>query len=175
MSGSGRYRDANPVRRYLIRQGSGAAAGRIVGPVQWHVDRIVFRLTGGRRTLTSMALGWPIVMLTTTGARSGLPRMVPLLGFRDGDGMVVIASNYGRSGRPSWYVNLRAHPAASMTVAGAPECRVRGRESEGAERERLWRRALEYHPGWDEYARRVGSRRIPVMVLDPDPPASITR
>ncbi|MCA1006622.1 nitroreductase family deazaflavin-dependent oxidoreductase [Rhodococcus hoagii] len=168
MAKGGRFRDAYPVRRLLIRQGASATSGRILAPTQRHLDRLVFRLSGGRRTLTSLALGWPIVMLTTEGARSGLPRTVPLLGLPDGDQIVVIASNYGQAHHPAWYANLRAHPSASMTVAGGPAQRIRAREAEGDERARLWRLALDYYPGWAEYEKRLTGRRIPVMVLEPE-------
>lgn len=162
----GRFRDTSRLRRFLIRQGASATSGRVLAPTQRHLDRLVFRLSGGRRTLTSLALGWPIVMLTTEGARSNLPRTVPLLGLPDGDRIVVIASNYGRAHHPAWFVNLRAHPNASMAVAGGPARRIRAREAEGAERDRLWRLALDYYPGWAEYEKRLTGRRIPVMVLE---------
>lgn len=168
MSNDGRYRDVNPVRRYLIRNGASATTGRVLAPTQQRIDRWVFRLSRGRRTLTSMALGWPIVMLTTVGAKSGLPRTVPLLGLPDGGRMVVIASNYGQAHHPSWYRNLCANPCASMTVAGGADQSVLAHEVEGDERERLWRLALEFFRGWAEYEKRVTGRRIPVMVLEPD-------
>lgn len=143
-------------------------------PVSWvlahtlhHVDTQVFRLTGGRRTLSSFVTGLPVVMLTTTGARSGESRTVPVLGLPDGDKVVVYASGYGRNARPpGWYYNLRAHPEAELAVDGVAH-RVRAYEAEGEERERLWREALEVYPGFAGYQRRVGTRRIPVMVLSP--------
>ncbi|QKT12186.1 nitroreductase/quinone reductase family protein [Rhodococcus sp. W8901] len=167
MSNEGTYREANPVRRYLIRQGASATTGRVLAPGQRHIDRVVFGITRGRHTLTSLVLGWPIVMLTTVGAKSGARRTLPLVGMRDGDRMVVIASSYGRPDNPAWFYNLRAHPRASMTVAGGASRPVRAYEAEGAERERLWARALEFYPGWAEYEKRV-ARRIPVMVLTPE-------
>ncbi|RVW05549.1 nitroreductase family deazaflavin-dependent oxidoreductase [Rhodococcus xishaensis] len=168
MSKNGRYRAANPLQRFVIRNGASVAAGRILAPTQRHVDALIFRISKGRRTLTSMALGWPIVLLTTVGARSGLSRTVPLLGLPDGNRIVVIASNYGRAGNPSWYHNLRAHPRVSMAVAGGPSQQVLAREAEGSERERLWQLALQYYPGWADYEQRVTGRRIPVIVLDPE-------
>lgn len=141
-------------------------------PVSWllahtlhHVDGQVFRLTGGRRTFSSFVTGLPVVMLTTTGARSGKPRTVPVLGLPDGDRIVVFASGYGRNSRPpGWYYNLRAHPEAELAVDGVTH-RVLAYEAGGEERERLWREALEVYPGFAGYQQRVGTRRIPVMVL----------
>ncbi|GAB2653131.1 nitroreductase/quinone reductase family protein [Prescottella soli] len=162
------YGQANPIQRGL-RSVAGLA------PVSWlfartlhRVDRPVFRITGGRRTLTSMLAGLPVVMLTTTGARSGVRRTVPLLGLPDDDRIVVIASNYGQADNPSWYYNLRAHPRAEISVAGGAVQEVRAHEVAGTERERLWRLGLSIYPAWAVYEKRATGRRIPVMVLEPD-------
>ena len=131
-----------------------------------HVDRPIYRLTGGRQTFVSLATGLPVVMLTTTGARTGRQRVWPVLGLPDDDNLVVIASNWGQRHHPAWYHNLRAHPDAIVAVGGVTR-RVRASEAIGEERERLWRRALAVYPGWAAYERRVRHRRIPVMVLTP--------
>ena len=131
------------------------------------VDQGVFRLTGGRHTFVSLLTGLPVVMLTTTGARSGEPRTLPLLGIPDGDRVVVLASNWGGKLHPSWYYNLRAHPRASIT-AGEASTQVVASEATEEERERLWLRALEYYPVWRTYQSRAGDRKIPIMVLTPE-------
>lgn len=123
-------------------------------------------MTSGRRTLTSILTGLPMVMLTTTGARSGLPRTVPLLAVPDGARLVVVASNFGQQGNPAWYANLRKYPAATVAVEGGPPRPVNTYEAEGAERERLWALDLEVYPGRASYATRASGRRIPVMVLE---------
>jgi deazaflavin-dependent oxidoreductase (nitroreductase family) len=69
-------------------------------------------------------------MLTTTGARSGLVRTLPVLGLPDGDGMILIASNFGRPHNPSWYHNLRANPQATIAVGGVSRAVV-ARELDG--------------------------------------------
>lgn len=132
-----------------------------------HIDRLVFRLTKGRRTLTSVIAGLPVIMLTTIGAKSGERRTIPVLGFTDGDGMVVVADNHGQRRNPAWYHNLRANPRAEIMEEG--ETRVlRAREAEGGERERLWRKGIEIFPGWVVFQRRAANRRIPVIVLEAD-------
>jgi deazaflavin-dependent oxidoreductase (nitroreductase family) len=161
------FADANPFYRFMRN----FAATR---PVSWlfartlhHIDRPVFRLTRGKHTFASLVSGLPVVMLTTTGARSGKRHTLPLLGFPDGEKMVVIASNYGRLHHPSWYHNLLAYPEAEINVYGTTR-RVVARETEGEERRRLWRRGLEVYPGWSGYERRAAGRRIPVMTLSPE-------
>lgn len=130
------------------------------------LDRLVFRISGGRSTLVSLLSGLPVVMLTTTGARSGQVRTLPVLGIPDGDRTVVLASNWGKQHHPSWYHNLRAHPVASMT-AGGRTTPVRASDATGEERDRLWSRALEYYPAWRIYQSRARGRRIPIVVLTP--------
>ncbi len=106
-------------------------------------------------------------MLSTTGAKSGKVRTVPVLGLPDGDRLVVIASSYGRGSRPpSWYHNLRANPEATATVEGI-ENHVTVYEAEGDECDRLWEKGLEIYPGFSDYQQRVTGRSIPVMVLSP--------
>ncbi len=126
------------------------------------IDRFLLRLSNGRLSLGGSA---PILLLTTTGARSGEPRSTPLLYLRDGERYVLIASKGGSPKHPAWYHNLRAKPEATLLVGGR-EVRCSAREAEGEERERLWRQAVDYNPGYDVYQGRAG-RRIPVMVLTP--------
>ena len=131
-----------------------------------HIDRPLYRLTRGRHSFVSLVSGLPVVMLTTTGARTRQQRVSPVVGLPDGDNLAVIASNWGQRHHPAWYHNLRAHPDAIVAVGGVTR-RVRASEAIGEERERLWRRALAVYPGWAAYERRVRHRRIPVMVLTP--------
>jgi deazaflavin-dependent oxidoreductase (nitroreductase family) len=104
-------------------------------------------------------------MLTTTGARTGRRRTSPVLAIRDGDGFIVIASNFGQPRHPAWYHNLRAEPHAWAEVAGRGRA-VRARELHGAERDRCFARGVEIYPGFEHYVRRAG-RTIPVLRLDP--------
>ena len=108
----------------------------------------------------------PVVMLTTTGARTGERRTLPVLALRDGETLVVIASNFGQPHHPAWYHNLRAHPRAAITVDRVTR-EFEARELAGAERERCFQLGIEVNPGWVQYRRRVGSRRIPVLRLTP--------
>ena len=131
-----------------------------------HLDRLSYRLTRGHHTLSSWLSGLPVVLLTTTGAKTGQQRTSPVIAVPDGDNLVVVASNWGQRQHPAWYHNLRAHPAATVTVGGVPR-RVQAHEAIGRERERLWRQDLEVYPGRAAYQRRAANRRIPVLVLVP--------
>ena len=78
----------------------------------------MYRASRGRATFTSWTTGLPIVMLTTTGAKSGRTRTLPVLGLPNDGNLVVIASNYGQDRNPAWYHNLRAQPGPASSSTG---------------------------------------------------------
>jgi F420H(2)-dependent quinone reductase len=127
------------------------------------VHRRVYRLTGGR---VGRRIGrLPVLLLTTIGRKSGRPRTQPLAYTQAGDGYAVIASKGGAAQHPLWYLNLRANPLAEVTV-GRETRRVRARDAQGEERERLWRALADLYPGYERYAQKT-RRLIPVVVLEP--------
>ena len=166
MATSRPYDQANPLQRGLRRFASSGPGSWLFARTMHHVDRPVFRATRGRHTAASLLAGLPVVMLTTTGARSGRASTVPLLGLPTEGGIAVIASNYGQARNPAWYYNLRKQPAAGVSVDGVAQ-RVRARELEGAERQRVWDQGLAIYPGWTQYERRASHRQITVFLLEP--------
>jgi len=123
-----------------------------------------YRMTGG---LVGGSLGrLPVLLLTTTGRKSGKKRTTPLVYLADGDNLVIIASNGGSDQHPEWWLNLRANPNAEVQV-GPDVKSVIAEQAEGAERERLWREVNELYDGYDEYQRST-KREIPVVVLRPE-------
>ena len=106
----------------------------------------------------------PVAMVTTTGARSGEPRTVPLLAMPAADGMALVGSNYGQPKHPAWRHNLRANPEGEIDVAGE-RWRFRAEEVEDERREPIWQEALRTYPGFSAYATRAAPRRISVFVL----------
>jgi deazaflavin-dependent oxidoreductase (nitroreductase family) len=131
------------------------------------IDRVAFRLSGGRGTVTSALSGLPVVMLTTIGARTGLLRTVPVLGFPINGETAVAAGNFGRPQEPAWAVNLRRHPRAEITTGGRRQPVVAEELTDGA-REGVWRRAIEIYPGAAAYQRRARGRTIGVFLLHAD-------
>jgi deazaflavin-dependent oxidoreductase (nitroreductase family) len=126
----------------------------------------IYRLTGGK--VGGKAGKAPVLLLTTTGRKSGRPRTSPLLYARAGDnGYTVIASKGGAPQHPLWYLNLQANSLAEVTV-GRETRKVRARDAQGEERERLWRLLADLYSGYDKYAQKT-SREIPVVVLEPVP------
>jgi deazaflavin-dependent oxidoreductase (nitroreductase family) len=160
------YSRANPIQRFVRRFGASGPGSWLFARISPRIDRGVYRLTRGRNTFASLASGMPVVMLTTTGARSGKARTVPVLGLPTEDGLVVVASNFGQRRHPAWYHNLRANPEGVMAVDGTSR-RFRAVEAEGDRRARIWQEGLQVYPGWSQYERRASHRRIAVFVLEP--------
>jgi deazaflavin-dependent oxidoreductase (nitroreductase family) len=129
------------------------------------IDRFLIPRTGGR---LKVALGQPILLLHTRGARSGEPRATPLLYTPLDDAYVVVASKAGAAHHPAWYYNLRAHPDAVSVELDGRRVAVRPRVVEEPERTELWRRVNDNYNGYETYARRAGDRVIPLVVLKPD-------
>lgn len=134
-----------------------------------HIDRRVFELSHGRSTFSAWAAGLPVVMLETTGARTGAPRMMPVLGMPEDHDLIVVASNYGQSHDPAWYHNLKANPRARVTVDGVTREVDAVEITDPAERERLF----EYVSGvaivFPAYRRRTAriGREIPILRFRP--------
>lgn len=123
----------------------------------------VYKLTNGR--LMGRIGRAPVLLLTTTGRKSGEPRTAPVVYLADDDRYIVIGSNAGNSRTPAWALNLRAEPEADVQVRRA-KLPVRARIAEGEERAELWRRMNEQYAGFDDYEART-NRDISVFVLEP--------
>ena len=129
------------------------------------IDRRLIPLTRGR---VKGAMGQPILLLHTRGARSGQERTTPLLYTPHRDGFIVVASKAGAEHNPAWYHNLRAHPDAVAVEIGGRRIPVRCRVIEGAERDELWRIVNDNYNGYQTYQGRARSRVIPVVLLEPN-------
>lgn len=122
----------------------------------------VYRRTGGR--VGGKMFGVPVLLLTTTGRRSGRPWTVPLMYQPvDVDGWVLIASNGGSPRHPAWWFNLRSNPDAAIQM-GREVIPVTGTEATGEDRDRLWRVMTGVYPTYDQYQTKT-SRTIPVVHL----------
>ncbi len=110
--------------------------------------------------------GAPMLLLHSTGAKSGQERVHPLVFQRDGEAYVVFGSKGGAPTHPVWYLNLVANPKASIEV-GTEHMPVVARVAKGDERERIWSEQKRLMPGFAEYEKTAGDREIPVIVLDP--------
>jgi deazaflavin-dependent oxidoreductase (nitroreductase family) len=150
-----------PSDRFFSRLSSSMPAWMLRASGRLNVP--LYRLSRGR--IGGRVGRAPVLLLTTTGRKSGHERTAPVLYMEDGERLVVIGSNAGNVKPPAWALNLRANPEASVEVR-ADRRNVRARVAEGEEREDLWRRVNEEYAGFDDYS-KLTSRDIAVFVLEP--------
>jgi deazaflavin-dependent oxidoreductase (nitroreductase family) len=138
------------------RQGGGVGKSLQRLFMKGHVS--LYRLTGGK-----VGGGEHMLILTTTGRKSGVERDTPLFFFRDGEHFVIIASAGGAAKHPTWWLNLRSNPQARIQI-GANVIPVAAVEAEGEERQRLWSIVAEHYTNFVAYQKRT-AREIPLIVL----------
>jgi deazaflavin-dependent oxidoreductase (nitroreductase family) len=160
------FAEANAVHRGVRRFAASGPGSWLFSRALDSLDRLTFRVTKGRHLASSLLSALPVAMVTTTGARSGRRRTVPLLAMPTDDGLAVIASNYGKPKHPAWRHNLRAHPEGEVDVEGK-RWAFRAVEVEDERRERVWETALRTYPGFSAYARRAAPRQISFFLLEP--------
>jgi deazaflavin-dependent oxidoreductase (nitroreductase family) len=161
---------------YIVKTPNGAQ--RVVQglastkPVAWvfqktlyPMDRILYRRSGGRITVPGLMAGLPVIMLTTTGARSGQPRTMPLIGIPMGDALVILGTNYGQKPTPGWVYNLRADPAATVEYRGT-SVDVVARLATDSETDHAFALAVKVYPAYGEYRDRIEGREVSAFILD---------
>ena len=131
-----------------------------------HIDRVLIKLSRGRLNAPRLFTGLPMIQLTTIGAKTGKERTVPVLGLRDGEKWVVVASNWGKQRHPAWYHNLKANPEVTVTDRNRSTAYV-AREASEDERQEYWPQAREMYVGYEVYEQRSGDRDLPIIVLEP--------
>ncbi len=137
----------------------------------WHGHRALLRLTRGRWGLWRPKPGrWGALRLTTAGRRTGRQRRVVVGYFEDGENLVTMAMNGWGPAEPAWWLNLQAHPQATVLTRDGRRA-VRARRAEGAERERLWARWADIDKNLEAYAARRPNETA-VVVFEPRPAAS---
>jgi len=132
--------------------------------VLWILVRL-YVATSGR--IGGRFMGMPILLLTTTGRRSGRTRTVPVMYLRDGDDYIVTASNGGSDFHPAWYLNLTARPEVAIRV-GADVMQAAAETVGDADKEELWRELVRRAHFFGGYQRRT-SRMIPMVRIRPLP------
>ncbi len=121
-----------------------------------------FRANGGK--VGGWFEGAPMLLLHTTGAKSGLPRVNPLMYQQVGDDLAVFASKAGAPTNPDWYYNLRANPNVEIEL-GTETIPVTARVADDDERDRIWGIQKERYPTFAEYEKTAAGRKIPVVLL----------
>ena len=153
-------------QRIIQRIAATRLAGWFLSRWMPSLDRFILRQSQGKYTAASFLTGLPVITLTTFGAKTGQPRPCPLVPIPDGERVILIASNFGSTRHPAWYLNLRVHPEAILTLNGV-ESAYSAREVTDAERQTYWNQAVKLYPGYQAYEHRAGNRKIPVLILTP--------
>ena len=159
-------KERNWVQKTLLKFTSSKLGARIASRVLHPIDKAILKFTKNRSSLTSILSGIPVIVLTTIGAKSGIPRTVPLLGVIKGEDVVLMASNWGQARHPSWYYNLKANPEAQLSIHGKTGKYI-ARDATGVERETYWAEAVNMYAGYAEYKKRISTREIPMFILSP--------
>ncbi|RMG89659.1 MAG: nitroreductase family deazaflavin-dependent oxidoreductase [Chloroflexi bacterium] len=132
-----------------------------------YVDPKLMRISKDRLSIPSLLTGLPVVILTSTGAKSGQVRTKPVVGVPDGDNVALVASNWGQSRNPAWYYNLQANPVAELEFGGHTGTYTAREVTAPDEYQRLWQKATEVYIGFDKYQQRADNRKIPIMLMVP--------
>jgi F420H(2)-dependent quinone reductase len=130
----------------------------------FEMHQLIYRLTGGR--LGGTMRGIPVLLLTTTGRRSGKQRTRPLMYLQDERNYVIVASNAGQNKPPAWWFNLRANPSAHIQV-GSRKLPVTAEIATPEEHDRLWPRICNLNPFYAAYQERT-QRTIDLIILRPE-------
>lgn len=134
-------------------------------PLLTRTHAAAIRLSGGRiRRSFVFTGGMPVLVLTTTGRKSGQSRSTPVGYLEHGDGFAILASNAGNDRPPAWWLNLQADPNGEV-LADRGRYAIRARRANTAEERTLWNEFAELNPGFDEY-RNLTERQIPVVLLE---------
>ena len=158
-------RPSNAAQRFMQTIASSRPGSWAFSKVLHHADRQVFKLTKGRSTVPTIVTGLPVVMVTTTGAKSGLDRTMPLLAIPvDGD-LAIIGTNFGQTSTPGWVFNLEADPHATVTYR-EHEVPVVARPADTDEYDTALAAAAKVYPGYDKYRERISGREVRVFVLE---------
>lgn len=153
-------------RRYIMATGQQTRPARRNNTAQrifTSIHTFIYRLSGGR--LAGQFGKSSIVLLTTTGRKTGQPRTTPLFYLKDGDNLVVVASNGGAPTHPTWWLNLQAKLEAEVEIRGK-RLRVTARQADAEEYKRLWPLLVAMYGGYAEYKKKT-EREIPVVILQP--------
>lgn len=157
---------ANPFQRAMQAFGSTRTGAWFFSKTLAPIDRLLHRATKGRMTLPAVLAGLPVIMVTTTGRKSGLPRTTPLISVPIGDDLTLLGTNFGQTSTPSWVFNLEADPRATVEYHGV-ERPVVARPATDVERDHVWKASAGVYGGYEKYQQRISGREVRVFVLEP--------
>jgi len=163
-----RFKPANAAQRALQALVASRGGAWVFSRVLPTLDTWVQRLTHHRHTLPSLLAGLPVVDVTTTGRRSGLPRTTHLIAIPYDDTLALLGTNFGQQSTPAWALNLEAEPAATVSYRGAT-LDVVARPASDVEQAEVLARSEKLYLGYRKYQARITGRRLRVFLLERSP------
>jgi deazaflavin-dependent oxidoreductase (nitroreductase family) len=160
------YRRPNAVQRVGQAFGSTRPGAWLFSKTLATLDRVVHRASSGRTSLPQLLAGLPVIMVTTTGRKSGAPRTTPLIAPPVGDDLALVGTNFGQTKTPAWVLNLEADPRATVEYRGR-SVEVVARPADDEERQAVWGAASTIYGGYDRYQQRITGRTVRIFVLEP--------
>ena len=156
---------ANRLQTTLQRVAARSWISSTLQKTLYQLDKALHRTSGGRHTVAGLLTGIPVIMLMTTGAKTGKARLTPLLGIPMEDHLVVIGSNYGTEATPGWVHNLEANPAAVVAYRDR-RAAVVARRATDQETDRAFELAAAVYAAFPAYRARAAHRMIRVLALE---------
>jgi deazaflavin-dependent oxidoreductase (nitroreductase family) len=160
------YRTPNAFQRAMQAFGSTSAGAWFFSKTLRHLDRAMHAVTKGRRSTPEVLAGLPVVLVTTTGRKSGEPRTSPLIAPPIDDTIALVGTNFGQANTPAWVFNLEADPRATVEHHNVA-LEVSARPATDDERDRIWAAAGSLYGGYVKYQERIRGRAIRLFVLEP--------
>jgi len=154
----------NPVQRSMQVLAETKAGSWTFQRTLYRLDRPLYRWTDGRVTLPGVLTGLPVILLTTTGAKSGLARTMPVMAVPLGHDLAVIGTNFAQPRTPAWVFNLEADPQATVAWRDR-SVPVLARSASDDEREEAWTAATRIYRGFAKYRQRITERPVRIFVL----------
>jgi deazaflavin-dependent oxidoreductase (nitroreductase family) len=177
MSGSGGLchvldfspRPVNPLQRSLQRLAKSKPGSWVFQRTLYRIDAPLLRATGGRVSLPGISTGIPVILLTTTGAKSGLARTMPVAGIPDDPlgpcDILVFGTNFAQPRTPAWALNLRAEPRCEVSWHGRSAAALAIAVTDPEERDAAWVQAARYYVGFTAYRERIQHREVSIFRL----------
>jgi deazaflavin-dependent oxidoreductase (nitroreductase family) len=160
------YKPPNVVQRGMQAFGATRPGAWMFSRILPPMDRALHKVTKGRTSFPMVLAGLPVLMVTTTGRRSGAPRTTPLIAPPVGDSVALVGTNFGQEHTPAWVYNLEADPNAVIEYRSR-RLAVRARPADDGERAEIWKTAEGVYGGYAKYQDRITGRDIRLFVLEP--------
>lgn len=164
-----RFGSVNPLQRGLQRLVATPYGARVFARIMPPMDSALARVSGGRASVPELLAGLPVLDVTTTGRRSGLPRRAHLISIPVGEHLALLGTNFGQRTTPTWVLNLESDPRAEVTYRNRT-VPVTARPASDLEYDEAFANSAGIYPGYAQYRQRVTGRRIRVFVLEPRVP-----